>query len=64
MKEASGELNLTVVTVVAIAAVLGFFVALWPSIKGKIKGTWDQTNVGVGEGGVIDGEKTSYIILK
>jgi len=42
MKEASGELNLTVVTVVAIAAVLGFFVAFWPTIKGKITSTWTQ----------------------
>ncbi len=34
MKEATGELNMTVVTVVAIAAVGAFFYAfIWPSIK-------------------------------
>ena len=34
MKEATGELNMTVVTVVAIAAVGGFFYAfVWPNIK-------------------------------
>ena len=34
MKEATGELNMTVVTVVAIAAVAAFFYAfVWPSIK-------------------------------
>ena len=34
MKEATGELNMTVVTVVAIAAVAAFFYAfIWPSIK-------------------------------
>ena len=37
MKEATGELNMTVVTVVAIAAVAGFFYAfVWPSIKNSI----------------------------
>ncbi len=34
MKEATGELNMTVVTVVAIAAVAAFFYAfIWPGIK-------------------------------
>lgn len=34
MKEATGELNMTVVTVVAIAAVAAFFYAfIWPNIK-------------------------------
>ena len=37
MKEATGELNMTVVTVVAIAAVGAFFYAfVWPSIKSSI----------------------------
>lgn len=41
MKEATGELNMTVVTVVAIAAVGGFFyLFIWPGIKsGLIKNT-------------------------
>ena len=34
MKEATGELNMTVVTVVAIAAVGGFFyLFIWPTIE-------------------------------
>ncbi len=38
MKEATGELNMTVVTVVAIAAVAAFFSAfVWPSIQASIK---------------------------
>lgn len=38
MKEATGELNMTVVTVVAIAAVAAFFYAfIWPSIKTTIQ---------------------------
>ena len=37
MKEATGELNMTVVTVVAIAAVAAFFFAfIWPSIQTNI----------------------------
>lgn len=37
MKEATGELNMTVVTVVAIAAVAAFFYAfVWPNIKDSI----------------------------
>ncbi|HJF41211.1 MAG TPA: hypothetical protein K8V91_09825 [[Clostridium] spiroforme] len=38
MKEATGELNMTVVTVVAIAAVAAFFYAfVWPSIQNSIE---------------------------
>lgn len=38
MKEATGELNMTVVTVVAIAAVAAFFYAfVWPGIKRSIE---------------------------
>ena len=38
MKEATGELNMTVVTVVAIAAVAAFFYAVvWPGIKKSIE---------------------------
>ena len=34
MKEATGELNMTVVTVVAIAALVAFFyLIIWPTIK-------------------------------
>ena len=38
MKEATGELNMTVVTVVAIAAVAAFFYAfIWPGIQQTIE---------------------------
>ncbi len=37
MKEATGELNMTVITVVAIAAVAAFFYAfVWPAVKANI----------------------------
>lgn len=47
MKEAMGELNMTVITIVAIGAVAAFFtLVLWPSIKNSISNGWnniDQT---------------------
>ena len=36
MKEASGELNLTVVTIIAIAAVAAIAAAFWPMVQGSI----------------------------
>ena len=39
MKAATGELNLTLITILALGAVLAFFWALWPSIKDKIWGS-------------------------
>ena len=42
MKEASGELNLTVITLVAIAAVIGFFWIMWPNIKDSINTQWQN----------------------
>ena len=40
MKEATGELNMTVVTIIAIGAVIAFFWVMWPNIQNTIKGTW------------------------
>ena len=40
MKEATGELNMTVITIVAIAAIAGFFaVVIYPGIKKNIEQT-------------------------
>lgn len=44
MKEASGELNLTVVTVVAIAAIFALLYAMWPAIKDSITQAWNPGN--------------------
>lgn len=41
MKEASGELNLTVITIIAIGVVIGFFYTFWPTIRNSIQ---DQFN--------------------
>ena len=42
MKAASGELSLTVITVIAIAAVMGAFWALWPKIQESIGNQWED----------------------
>ena len=40
MKAATGELQLTVITLIAIAAVIGFFWIMWPTIKSSIAENW------------------------
>ena len=42
MKAATGELNLTVITLIAIAAVIAFFWVMWPSIQSSINGQWQN----------------------
>ena len=45
MKEATGELNMTVVTIVAIAGVAAFLtIFLWPSVRNKVTNQWDDIN--------------------
>ena len=45
MKAATGELNLTVITIIAIAAVVGFFsVVLFPQVKNSIMNQWTNVN--------------------
>ena len=52
MKAATGELNLTVITIVAIALVIGFFTAvLWPNIKESINSQWNIVGGISAEGG-------------
>lgn len=54
MKEASGELNMTVVTIVAIAAIAGFFsYVMWPNIRNSIANQWNSTNKSTTRNGKI-----------
>lgn len=47
MKAATGELNLTVITIVAIALVIGFFsYVFWPKIQDTLNGQWDTISGG------------------
>ena len=54
MQAATGELNLTVITLIAIAAVIGFFWLMWPNIQNSIQKQWtdvetnDRTKNNVG----------------
>lgn len=45
MREATGELNLTLIVVLAVAAMVAFFsMVLWPIIKNSIHETNDCSN--------------------
>lgn len=57
MKAATGELNLTVITLIAIAAVIGFFWIMWPNIQNAINKQWDNISGDYGSG-------TSMIVLE
>lgn len=47
MKAATGELNLTVITLIAIAAVVAFFMSvMWPSIQNSLNKQWDTIEHG------------------
>ena len=47
MKAATGELNLTVITLIAIAAVIGFFWLMWPNIQGSLNSQWSNISSGM-----------------
>ena len=47
MKAATGELNLTVITLIAIAAVIGFFWMMWPAIQNAINTQWSNISSGM-----------------
>lgn len=49
MKAATGELTLTVITVIAIGAILAFFWAFWPTIKNRIGGTFNSSTGSTGD---------------
>ena len=40
MKEATGEMNMTVVTIIAIGAIVAFFWFMWPQIQKTITNQW------------------------
>jgi len=62
MKAATGELNLTLITVVALGALLALFTTvLWPQIRDKITGIWDETNDTEIEISYNDLEFTKYV---
>ncbi len=40
MKEATGEVSMTVITLAAIAIIAGILAMMWPTISNKIIGLW------------------------
>lgn len=53
MKSASGELSLTVITIIAIGLVIAFFTGvIWPNIQNSINTQWNKV------------ENPSMIIIK
>ena len=44
MKEATGELNMTLVTIIAIAAVLAFVTFFLPGILNSVGDSWNEAN--------------------
>lgn len=61
MKEATGEVSMTVIVVVAIAIIGGILAALWPSIKGTITNAWSNSGESscTANGGSWDCDATS-----
>ena len=50
MQAATGELNLTLITVVALGLLLALFTGfMWPSIKEKLEGGWGDQDVDSGD---------------
>ena len=52
MKEASGELNMTLITIIAVGIIGAIFYALWPQIQKAINGKWSDV-----ESGNVDASK-------
>lgn len=53
MKEATGELNMTVITIVAIAVIGGILALMWDPIT-----TWIQNSFGAGINSTQGGQNT------
>lgn len=47
MKEASGELSMTLVTIIAVAAIAGLVTVFLPKIRNLINTRFNQTNVNI-----------------
>ena len=49
MKEASGELSMTLVTIIAVGVIVGIFALFWPQIQAAINERWGQFNAEAGD---------------
>lgn len=52
MKEATGELSMTLVTIIAVGVIVAIFTAFWPQIENAINEKWgsfDETMTNPGD---------------
>ena len=42
MKEASGELSMTLITLIAVGVIVGIFALFWPQIQEAINDRWGR----------------------
>lgn len=42
MKEASGELSMTLITIIAVGVIVTIFAAFWPRIRDAINDNWGE----------------------
>lgn len=49
MKEATGEVSMTVITLVAIGIIGGLVALMWPNIKSSIEGMWNNKQCPAGQ---------------
>ena len=43
MKEATGEVSMTVIVIVAVAVIGGILAVMWPKLRGTIENIWGNT---------------------
>ena len=49
MKEASGELSMTLVTIIAVGVIVGIFALFWPQISNTINNVWGGFTENIGD---------------
>ena len=54
MKEATGEVSMTVITLVAIAVIGGILGLMWPTIRERITSLWDNESMDCPQGQLWD----------
>ncbi len=63
MKEATGEVSMTVIVIVAVAVIGGILAVMWPGIRDTIQGSWGnagkQNCVNAGGSWKANGEGSS-----
>lgn len=53
MKEASGELSMTLITIIAVGVIVGIFAAFWPQIQKAINDRWGKFESDAGKALIV-----------